>query len=341
MSLFGKDIESNICTLITFADGAVPTVLASLKNSNIPFGETFTFNNSALFAENQKGTGNPLSLMFWKMECSSFEIFFASIWKMETKSLLLTKNVLVERNRLKTKISNVFPLVFEGLQNVAEIKKEQEVIKKYRNEIEDNKHFYYTVEEMKQQIVDLEPGVFVTNCLICNITCHHPCDIPNDSQKRECTAINRNTGKCEVCPRKCDWTYHKSSNYYLLIKTVKVKKTYDVMKKRYDEATEKISSVKQRTQIMKNALNAKLNMIKNMMDSVNKCRTRLQEIALAEDPLTSEEYIDLMIESEKREHKAGYADRIKTLEELKKMSRIDKEYAKFNEASNEVLKSPG
>ena len=260
---------------------------------------------------------------------------------METKSLLLTKNVLDERNRLKTIISNDFPLVVEGLQKVAEIRKEQKVIKKYRYEIEANKQFHYTVEEMQQRIVYLEPGVYLTNCLNCNITCHNYCDIPNDSQKRECTAINRYTGKCEVCPGNCDWTYHKSSNYYLLIKTVKVKKTYDVMKKRYDEATEKISSVKQRTQIMKNALNAKLNMIKNMMDSVNKCRTRLQEIALAEDPLTSEEYIDLMIESEKREHKAGYADRIKTLEELKKMSRIDKEYAKFNEASNEVLKSPG
>lgn len=34
-----------------------------------------------------------------------------------------------------------------------------------------------------------------------------------------------------------------------------------------------------------------------------------------------------MIEAEKREHKPGYADRIKALEEVKKMSRIDKECA--------------
>ena len=338
MSLYGKDIESNICTLITFADGAVPAVLASLKDSNLPFGATFTFNNSALFAENKKGTGNPLSPMFWKMGCSSFDRFFASIWTMETKSLLLTKNVLDERNQLKTIISSILPQVTEGLQKVSEIRREQEVIKQHKDKIKDNKNFYYTVEEIEQVKVDLKPGVHVTNCLTCNITCHYPCIIPDDANKKGCAAINRNTGKCEVCPKKCDWTIHKNNKYYLSHKTVKVKRTYDDMKKRYDEATMKTSSVEQLIQNMKKAVNAKLNMIKGMMDNVNRCRKRLQEIALTDDPLTSEEYVDLMIEAEKREHKPGYADRIKALEEVKKMSRIDKECAKLNEeASNEVL----
>jgi predicted GTPase len=71
MSLFGKDIESNICTLITFADGAKPPVVASLKESKLPFGTTFQFNNSALFSEN-KTTNATLSPMFWEMGCCSF-----------------------------------------------------------------------------------------------------------------------------------------------------------------------------------------------------------------------------------------------------------------------------
>ena len=83
------------------------------------------------------------------------------------------------------------------------------------------------------------------------------------------------------------------------------------MKKRYEEATQQTVSVEQLIQNMKNAVNAKLSMFKEMRDNVNECRTRLKEIALTDDPLTSEEYIDLMIESEKREHKTGYADRIK------------------------------
>lgn len=76
MSLFGKDIESNICTMITFADGADPPVLASLEESKLPFGSTFNFNNSALFAENKDLKKNMLAPMFWEMGCKSFEVFF-------------------------------------------------------------------------------------------------------------------------------------------------------------------------------------------------------------------------------------------------------------------------
>ena len=170
----------------------------------------------------------------------------------------------------------------------------------------------------------------MTNCLTCNITCHHPCGIPDDAQKRGCAAIDQSTGRCKVCPKNCDWTFHKNTKYQITYDTIQVQRTYADMKKRYEEATQQTVSVEQLIQNMKNAVNAKLSMLKDMMDNVNRCRTRLQEIALTDDPLTSEEYIDLMIESEKREHKTGYADRIKTLEELKKMSRIDKEYAKFS-----------
>lgn len=37
MSLFGKDIESNICTLITFTDCPEPPVLLCLKEASLPF----------------------------------------------------------------------------------------------------------------------------------------------------------------------------------------------------------------------------------------------------------------------------------------------------------------
>lgn len=45
MALFGKDIKSNICTLVTFADGAEPPVLASLTEAKLPFGSTNILGN--------------------------------------------------------------------------------------------------------------------------------------------------------------------------------------------------------------------------------------------------------------------------------------------------------
>lgn len=76
--LFGKDIESNICTLITFADGAIPPVISSLKKADLSFGSTFCFNNSALFAENKTNIC-PFSQMFWEMNYKSFKDLFNKI----------------------------------------------------------------------------------------------------------------------------------------------------------------------------------------------------------------------------------------------------------------------
>ena len=84
MSLFGKDIESNIFALIAFADGGAPDVLASLTVSKLPFGKKIKLNNSALFAEN-------------KLD----EIFFGHIILLHTKSVSQTKYVLDERSNWK------------------------------------------------------------------------------------------------------------------------------------------------------------------------------------------------------------------------------------------------
>ena len=85
VSLFGRDMEPNICTLLTFADGAEPAVLASLDESNIHFGEKFKFNNSALFAENQLDAEMSLSQMFWEIGCKCFDIFFKTHYSIKNK----------------------------------------------------------------------------------------------------------------------------------------------------------------------------------------------------------------------------------------------------------------
>lgn len=57
LSLFGKDIVGNICTLVTFADCSKPPVLAGLEalpRVPLPYKEYFSFNNCALFVDNTK-----------------------------------------------------------------------------------------------------------------------------------------------------------------------------------------------------------------------------------------------------------------------------------------------
>lgn len=98
MSLFGKDFESNICTLITFADGTTPQVTAALTKENLPSELNFPFNNSGLFAENGTFTSSSLSPMFWEMGCKSFQRFFDKLDNLTTKSLSQTEIILELRD---------------------------------------------------------------------------------------------------------------------------------------------------------------------------------------------------------------------------------------------------
>ncbi len=86
LSIFGKGIAENIVVMVTFADGKTSPVLEAVKVSDIPCstdqsGEPlhFKFNNSALFATNNKSEEDEDSdcenfdQMFWKLGFSSMK----------------------------------------------------------------------------------------------------------------------------------------------------------------------------------------------------------------------------------------------------------------------------
>ena len=325
MSLFGKDIASNTCTLITFANGGDPPVLASLKESELPFGKNFHFNNSALFAENN-GT-NPLSPMFWEMGSKSFLMFFEHISNLETKSLCQTKNVLDEREQLKTIILGIRPKVTAGLSKLAELEEQLKTFQSNKNKIKENQNFEYTVEETKQSKEDLPVGKHVTNCLQCNLTCHEDCQIADDDRKMYCAAMDPNTKTCNVCPDRCIWSMHKNTKYIFRYFTEPVTKTYAEMKKRHEDAIGESITHENYIEQLSNEIDEFWDAISKMMKEMNRCRERLNEIALSPDPMSSVEYIDLMIETEKMEKQSGYSKRIEMLEEMKKRACVTDDVA--------------
>lgn len=328
MALFGKDIESNICTLITFADGAEPPVLASLKESKLPHNTTFTFNNSALFAENEGLAHNTLSPMFWEMGCRSLERFFEHIKELKATSLSQTKDVLEEREQLKFVISNIRPQITAGLSKLSELQQKLDIFQRCKSEIENNQNFEYTVEETKQQLLELRPGQHVTNCLHCNATCHENCGIPDNEQKKSCVAMDKD-GNCRICPEKCVWTEHKNTPYVIKYVTEKVTKTYAEMKERYEEAIGKTITHEKYIEDLTYCVDDMFEEINAMMNEMNRCKTRLKEIALRPDPLSAVEHIDLMILSEQEEKQPGYQNRVKMLKEFKRTALVGQDVEKL------------
>ncbi|XP_028328906.1 uncharacterized protein LOC114479436 [Gouania willdenowi] len=336
LSIFGKDVAENIQMLVTFADGKQPPVLEAINVSGVPcpknelgFPVHFKFNNSALFANNRKRSINEDSEeddsfdeMFWKMGSKSMEKFFAALGKMNTKSLLMTKEVLKERKQLETAIEGLQPQVRAGLAKLEEIKSTKEKIKEHETVMTSNENFEMEVDVIKAVKTQLtQKGVYITNCQICSMTCHFPCAIKNDGEKRGCASMN-SAGRCNVCPGKCIWNVHFNQTYKWDYVSVKEKQTLQELKSKYENATKEKLTVQGLIERQEEEILLLQDMMVSLMDQSSSCITRLQEIALRPNPLTTPEYIELLIEGENSERKPGYQARIQSLEAMKERAKL-------------------
>ncbi|MDY6805185.1 MAG: GTPase [Cyanobacteriota bacterium] len=319
LSIFGKDIASNIFMMVTFADGQKPPVLEAIKAAKVPYSDSFKFNNSALFAENaideddEDDEDENFDEMFWKMGFKSFKKFFTEFQKKDSISLQMTKDVLTERRELEVTVNGLLPQIKEAQLKLDQFLREEAVLIKFKDQIKANKDFTWTDTETKQRKVDTPKGQYVTNCLICNRTCHEECGIPDDREKYNCWAMNNRgnstTAVCRFC--HCFWKKHVNNPYRFELYQEKVTKTYDNIKKRYEEAKKGKTKVEDVIKSLNAELEEVCEEIFLMIQKTQKCLHRLDEIALKRNPLTQVQYIDLLIESEKREAKFGWEERVK------------------------------
>uniref|UniRef100_A0A3Q4N978 Septin-type G domain-containing protein n=1 Tax=Neolamprologus brichardi TaxID=32507 RepID=A0A3Q4N978_NEOBR len=334
LSIFGKDVAENIRVLVTFADGQRPPVLEAINAAGVPCPKSkdelpvhFKFNNSALFANNKSAVAESISdddeeeggfdKMFWEMGTKSMKRFFAALNKIETKSLTLTQEVLRERKQLEISVENLQEQVKLGLAKLEEIKETSEKIKEYEAEISRNENFEFEVTVKKPFQEDISgSGNYITNCQQCHVTCHYPCAIPNDADKRGCAAIGSN-GYCTVCSGKCIWNVHFNQKYKWGYKDVKEKVTKKDLQEKYLKAT----GEKMTVQALVDKLNAEYKRLQadvvKLMERSSKCLNRLKEIALKPNPLSTPEYIDMLIEGEKSEGKEGWKRRVQSLMSMK------------------------
>lgn len=339
LSIFGKDIESNICTLITFSDDAEPPVIASLKEARFPFGLTFKFNNSALFAENPQLGSTSLSRMFWDMGCKSFRSFFDEIHHFETRSIVQTKDVLQKREQLKKIIAGILPQVKAGLTKLSELQTELNLLKKHTNDIENYKDFEYEVDETHRIMIELGPGHRAINCLNCNLTCHDDCNVAGDDAILNCIAMKN--GYCTICSKKCKWNDHKYASYKFAFVVKNVKKTYIEMKIKYEKAKGQKLTHEFLIKELLNDVKEIFDSVKEMMTNMNCCKSNLKEIALRPDHLSTVDHLDNMIQTEKYEKQPGHQRRIGMLYEFRKMAEVEKDcehlYADYSSTKQEIV----
>ena len=92
ISVFGKDVGSNVLMMTTFADGKKPPVVDAIKAANISFRKFFKFNNTAIYpfpeqkhpdASGEEDEGENFGHMFWYMGMQFFDIFLGHFKSVE------------------------------------------------------------------------------------------------------------------------------------------------------------------------------------------------------------------------------------------------------------------
>uniref|UniRef100_A0A671WFE2 Uncharacterized protein n=1 Tax=Sparus aurata TaxID=8175 RepID=A0A671WFE2_SPAAU len=325
LSIFGKDVAENIRVLVTFADGQLPPVLEAIKESGVPCPETedslpvhFKFSNSP-FADNKSSAAGSRSKyggfdqMCWNMGTTSMKMFFNALNVIETKSLTLTKEVLRERQSLENSVENLQKQVEVGLAKLEKIKETAEKLKDHEAEISRNENFEFDVTIMKPVQIDISgTGKYVTNCQDCHVTCHFPCAYANDEDKIKCLAMGSD-GNCTECKGKCHWSVHFNQKYRWDYQEVTEKQTKTKLKEKYLKAKGAKASDEELFDEMKSEYDRVQADVMKLMEKSASCLNRLKDIALKPNPLSTPDYIDLLIEGEKSECKPGWQQRVEHL----------------------------
>ena len=312
LAIFGKDIGENIFMMTTFADGGKATVLDSVDAAGIPYVGSFKFNNSALFEKGESG----FDKLFWQMGLQSFEDALDRFQEVTAKSLQLTREVLKERETLEIVIMSLQSKVQIAMHKIDELQQEQQIMKEHEQAIAANKNFTYELETYKMEKVGLPRNTCVTNCINCSFTCHYPCRVPRDDKKYNCSAMSED-GKCKVCPCKCSWDTHVNNGYRIETHTVMEVRTYEHLKQRYDQAKSGKFAKENIIKKMEVELRELHQVVLSMVQEARRSLNRLKQIALKPDPLTEVEYIEILIESEKKTGGRGSKSRIQCLEKIR------------------------
>ncbi|KAL0168495.1 hypothetical protein M9458_036717, partial [Cirrhinus mrigala] len=104
----------------------------------------------------------------------------------------------------------------------------------HKKDVEDNKNFEYEVEVTYKVKVDTDPNLanMAMCCTVCEENCHYPgCWWASDLS--HCSVMKDD--HCTVCTKKCHYSKHVKAAKIYETKTKKEKRTFEDLKKKYDE----------------------------------------------------------------------------------------------------------
>nr|CAH0106885.1 unnamed protein product [Daphnia galeata] len=349
LSIFSIDIKDNVRFLVTFAEGKAPLVLEAIKEANIPCQTDSKgspcyqkFNNGAIYVSNQD-TDDDYSPIEWRNGMKNFNLFFNELSDMPTKSLQMTIEVLEIRKYFKMKLKWLQGAIPNHLIKLEELRKKEGLVAVHSAKVNAYQHFEIIVPVSKKVKVPLD-YLSAMNCTKCETTCHYPCR--PDLSRGWCPAFSSHPSaydgsileialglikravnpllqpKCTVCPENCGTECHKHEQFRWTFEQVEETQTLEDVREKYEKAKGKKMNAEELVDALKNDANILKEEIIKAMDNIIELHNTLKRNALHGNPLTTPEYIKMMIYNEEREHKEGYEERINSLKELLELNNL-------------------
>ncbi|KAK7116876.1 hypothetical protein R3I94_023292 [Phoxinus phoxinus] len=287
----------------------------------------------------------------WDNGIDNFRKFFNHLNEIKPKSLHLTEGVLTARKQLDASVSNLRDRIELADLKEKELEQTKTALDKCENYSKEQNNFQFEVDEPYKDLVPINASWWhlskeATHCTTCKENCHYPgcwwvsnlsnCSVMEEGKCKICkgkcdyTDHVKDKKKCKICKGKCDYTDHvkdknkctictgkcyytdhvKDNNMYV-IKTRKVKKTKDDLKKKYDEETgEKKDLMTKLEKHIKQIEAEKIELVKECYE----CLEKIMETALKSTSMSSFIHLDFIIEKVKE---TGNQERAQKLEELK------------------------
>ena len=323
LSLFGVDIKDNVFMCFTVSDGHVPHALHAVKKEELPYDESYDFNNSAIFSgPGQGGDGGDdhdemhgdLNRILWDLGMWSFKKFLQKIHMTKTKKLATTRCVLNERERLEIQVLDLRKHVTKGLTYM-ELQDELRSLETIEMGIDSSKDYTYSVKMIEMGNKPVAGNQNITTSIMCSFTCNETHALENNDENRKCIAINTNDDS-QQCKGKYRRAMCGNIPYIYEENGLFVICTKEEIKARYKEAYGHRHSRDLVVKKIQAELDAVKALIKASLLQITCSLQRLKETSLHGDLNTRVEYLDLLLQTETSEAKPGWQERVERLKDL-------------------------
>jgi hypothetical protein len=330
-----------------------------MDSSGLPCHQSF--NNCAVYKSKTSANTKRLRY-HWEDGIENFKTFFDEISDMPTKSLQMTKEVLDLKKHLEIQLDFMHRDINKQLMKMEELRKTEEIIALNRDKVDANKNFEVKVPVSKKAKVHVggQNALNCTTCQVtCHYPCNPGlwsgfCPafwrseniVPNmagainvfqsmtklrsepirvlsavvDTVKN--SASNLVSPTCKVCPGNCPSSDHTNEDSKWDFVQQEETRTMDDVRQKYQEAMGQQLSAEGILNGLQNEVEQLKSDIVKTMAEITRCSNVLREKALRGNPLSTLEYIQMIIDDERNDEKPGYEERIKSLEDVLERARL-------------------